>query len=45
MLDCLITSCGLYYIINCSYICFDLGLENFYYSNEPPVHEYVYIET
>jgi len=45
MWNCFITSCGIYYVINCGIMCIDLCCENFYYSNEPPTQEYVYIET
>lgn len=44
MWNCLLTSCGLYYVGLCGYMVCDLCLERFYYGNEPPTPEYVLVE-
>ena len=44
MLDCFITSWSLYYFFCCGAMISDLCIETFYYSQDPPTHEYVMIE-
>uniref|UniRef100_A0A6C0CMV6 Uncharacterized protein n=1 Tax=viral metagenome TaxID=1070528 RepID=A0A6C0CMV6_9ZZZZ len=44
MWECFLTSWSLYYIFCCGSMISDLCLERFYFSQEPPVHEYVFIE-
>ncbi len=44
MWNCIIFFCSSYYVFCCGIMMCDLCAERFYYSQEPPLNEYVIIE-